>query len=410
MISTDVRKTMAQLELDACELQVRVRVCATDRRACRPCCVRDADYFLVWQSILSYTGRAGRSNQHTNPDCLRPSALGRTGAVEEQAVDLYGLSPQERLAFFINIYHALTIQAHLELGEPGNLLRLRSYMTAGTVPGLGVADACLLADGRCRAAIRGGRGVSGHHSLVRSGWAAVLADGSRAQRAPKRHESAPIVLVCLPYPAIRQNGAACCSVRSLSRRACCRSKSCGCITTPDCCGAGWVQDPRRALALTDAEPRLNFVLGCGTVSSPEFVWVFDPDQVDEQLDLASEQFLQSQVAVSLASKTYVGALPTVVSGAFSAGCVTVRSRCFRTIRSRRPLRNVRVTLPRVCEWYAADLGASKLEVLRLVLKYLGPKQAVDVQTLLRGKSVKLKYTDYDWAFRGFQPFNAKPVA
>ena len=158
MISTDVRKTMAQLELDACELQVRVRVCATDGRACRPCCVRDADYFLVWQSILSYTGRAGRSNQHTNPDCLRPSALGRTGAVEEQAVDLYGLSPQERLAFFINIYHALTIHAHLELGEPGNLLRLRSYMTAGTVPGLGVADACLLADGRCRAAIRGGRG------------------------------------------------------------------------------------------------------------------------------------------------------------------------------------------------------------------------------------------------------------
>jgi hypothetical protein len=46
-------------------------------------------------------------------------------------VNLYVLSYEQRLAFFANVYHALFIHAHLELGEPGSLLRLRSYMIAG---------------------------------------------------------------------------------------------------------------------------------------------------------------------------------------------------------------------------------------------------------------------------------------
>ena len=98
MVPTDVRQRMAELELEACKLQVRA-VAGNVGSAPRP--------------FLNATKRAG---------CMR----------RPQAVNLHQLSAQERLAFFTNVYHALTIHAHLELGEPGNLLRLRQYMTAGT--------------------------------------------------------------------------------------------------------------------------------------------------------------------------------------------------------------------------------------------------------------------------------------
>lgn len=69
------------------------------------------------------------------------------------------------------------------------------------------------------------------------------------------------------------------------------------------CTAGLLQDPRLAVALAEPEPRINFVLNCGTFSSPYYVWVFDPERVHEQLDLASEQFLRAEVAVNVSSKT-----------------------------------------------------------------------------------------------------------
>ena len=71
------------------------------------------------------------------------------------------------------------------------------------------------------------------------------------------------------------------------------------------CTAGLLQDPRLAVALHEPEPRINFVLNCGTYSSPYYVWVFDPERVHEQLDLASEQFVRTEVAVNVSSKTCV---------------------------------------------------------------------------------------------------------
>ena len=47
-------------------------------------------------------------------------------------MDLHRLTHDERLAFFLNVYHALTIHACLEMGEPRSLLTLRSYMSSGT--------------------------------------------------------------------------------------------------------------------------------------------------------------------------------------------------------------------------------------------------------------------------------------
>ena len=41
------------------------------------------------------------------------------------------------------------------------------------------------------------------------------------------------------------------------------------------------------------------------------------------------------------------------------------------------------------------------QAVQLINKYLAPEQAKDVQRLLKGKSVKIKYKDYDWSFRGF---------
>ena len=57
---------------------------------------------------------------------------------------------------------------------------------------------------------------------------------------------------------------------------------------------------------------------------------------------------------------------------------------------------------RALDWLAGSGLGGRNQVVRLVLKYLAPQQASEVQTLLRGKSVKLKYSEYDWTFRGFQ--------
>ena len=68
---------------------------------------------------------------------------------------------------------------------------------------------------------------------------------------------------------------------------------------------------------------------------------------------------------------------------------------------------VSVTLPRLCEWYGADLGSSKAEVVRFVLKFLSTDQANGLQQLIRGKSFKVKYHDFSWTFRP-HPFAMTP--
>ena len=54
-------------------------------------------------------------------------------------MDVSELSHEERVAFFTNVYHALTIHASLELGEPGSAMSLRALMHAGAFASRGCA-------------------------------------------------------------------------------------------------------------------------------------------------------------------------------------------------------------------------------------------------------------------------------
>jgi len=65
------------------------------------------------------------------------------------------------------------------------------------------------------------------------------------------------------------------------------------------------KDSKRKIALAKPEPRINFILNCGTYSSPYFVWVFNGgNRLEEELDHAAVHFIRDQVYVSSEKKTY----------------------------------------------------------------------------------------------------------
>ena len=99
MLSYEIREQLQQVIRDACELQV---------------CHRRRISFTLFGGLGLNLGLLRR-------DC-------RKGL---KAVDLHSLTHDERLAFFLNMYHALTIHACLQMGEPRSLLTLRSYMSSG---------------------------------------------------------------------------------------------------------------------------------------------------------------------------------------------------------------------------------------------------------------------------------------
>jgi hypothetical protein len=74
----------------------------------------------------------------------------------------------------------------------------------------------------------------------------------------------------------------------------------------------------------------------------------DSERALEQLDDAAEAFLRANVVVSLANKTCVRSRP------LSVWCAHART----DLCGHGP----RLTLPTICEWYATDLGTTKLEV------------------------------------------------
>lgn len=56
----------------------------------------------------------------------------------------------------------------------------------------------------------------------------------------------------------------------------------------------YVTDFERRYALDSCDPRVHFALNCGAASCPA-VRAYDPDEVDEQLDLATRTYLDSTV-------------------------------------------------------------------------------------------------------------------
>ena len=123
------------------------------------------------------------------------------------------------------------------------------------------------------------------------------------------------------------------------------------------------KDPRIKNAAKLADPRINFVLNCGSHSSPYFVWPIDGgDEYDMQMDHASWHFIQDQVFVNHEKRI--------------------------------------IDLPKICQWYMDDFG-NKNALLQFVAKYLTSAQNADIKNLMESGNYKIRFTEYDWKFRGF---------
>lgn len=57
-------------------------------------------------------------------------------------------------------------------------------------------------------------------------------------------------------------------------------------------------DPRLRVALPQAEPRIHFALNCGAKSCPP-IKTFSADEVQKQLDVATESYLESDEALRI---------------------------------------------------------------------------------------------------------------
>lgn len=117
------------------------------------------------------------------------------------------------------------------------------------------------------------------------------------------------------------------------------------------------EDPRLNFIVEPLDPRIHFTLVCGSSSCP-FIDVYTPENLEEELTMASQTFINSGGAV--------------------------------LDRSRRSL-----SLSRIFKWYARDFGATQAERLRFITRYLDNQQD---RAIIEDQadSLSISYQNYDW--------------
>lgn len=121
------------------------------------------------------------------------------------------------------------------------------------------------------------------------------------------------------------------------------------------------RDPRRAHSLAYLDPRLHFALVCAARACPPIA-VYEAGQIDEQLDLAAQAFING------------------------GGVRMVRARG-------------EVWLSQVFQWYAPDFGGrpfglgDKRPLLEFVARYWN--ETLDREALLQG-TLSVRFQPYDW--------------
>ena len=112
-------------------------------------------------------------------------------------------------------------------------------------------------------------------------------------------------------------------------------------------------DPRRGAAPSRLDPRIHFALNCGAHSCPP-IHVYEPDRVDEQLELATRSYLRAETSLDA--------------------------------------ERGRVTLPRLMRLYAADFG-DRAAQLELVARHVS-----EVRDCRQGSGPRLdvRYGRFDW--------------
>ena len=116
-------------------------------------------------------------------------------------------------------------------------------------------------------------------------------------------------------------------------------------------------DPRKRFTLAKADPRIHFALVCGSNSCPP-IDVYEEGQIDEQLDLASEAFINSDE-------------------------VTIE-------KDKKALR-----VSKIFQWYKDDFGG-KEALLAFLIKYRYDPEEKD---WLKKTAAELRivYNEYDWS-------------
>ena len=115
-------------------------------------------------------------------------------------------------------------------------------------------------------------------------------------------------------------------------------------------------DPRLAIALPTVDPRIHFALNCGAKSCPP-IKTFSGDEVEEQLEVATQAYLESEEALLVDAK--------------------------------------QVKLSMLFKWYADDFGNSREEILAWIQDHLADplkKQALKDA----GEGPNVSYITYDW--------------
>jgi hypothetical protein len=116
-------------------------------------------------------------------------------------------------------------------------------------------------------------------------------------------------------------------------------------------------DPRLAYLVTPMEPRIHFTLVCGSSSCP-FIDVYTPENLEEELTIASETLVNS------------------------GGAVLDRT-------------HQAISLSRIFKWYARDFGATQAERLGFIAPFFFAEE--DRQFIeTHAATLKVTYQDYDW--------------
>lgn len=128
-------------------------------------------------------------------------------------------------------------------------------------------------------------------------------------------------------------------------------------------------DPRLAYALSVLDPRIHFALVCGSKSCPP-IGVYHEDRIDTQLDVATSNFIQSDVEVDR-----------------EAGVLRVS---------------------KVFQWYQKDFG-TRDEMIDFILSYRMDEIEQTYLQLTRSY-IKIQYLPYDWELSHMGVHTAEVVA
>lgn len=119
-----------------------------------------------------------------------------------------------------------------------------------------------------------------------------------------------------------------------------------------------------SFALTKPDFRINFALNCGSISNPSSVPIYNVENLNEQLNYATELYLATSVGTENVGR-----------------------------------KGIVLTLPRVCQWYEGDFGKHHSRIIQTLYPFFPEKVRAVISPLLEDhqhKSIIVKFSSYNY--------------